>query len=173
MLVLSNYVLAGHRDFRTSWLKFTALQECKSSPFHVVLSYCAKQNGVDRNVFFISLNDCKDWYFETHDISCYVFTYLFIIYLNRDGAVDTGTMLCARGSGVRLPAAEKIPLFSKTSRPALNFTQTRIQREPRFFTRDEVAGVWSWPLHLQLVPNLRISGAILLNPYTPSWLGPG
>jgi len=27
--------------------------------------------------------------------------------LNRDGAVDTGTMLWARGYGVRLPAAEK------------------------------------------------------------------
>jgi len=55
-----NMFLAGHRDVRTSWLKFTALQECKSSPLHMVLSYCAKQNGMVRNVFFISLNDCKD-----------------------------------------------------------------------------------------------------------------
>jgi hypothetical protein len=107
-----NMFLAGHRAIRTSWLKFTPLQECKNNPFHLVLSYCAKQNGVDRNVFFISLNDCKDRYFETHDILC-CFYIFFIIYLNRDSAVDTEITLWARGSGVRLLAAKKFPYSPK------------------------------------------------------------
>jgi len=55
-----NMFVAGHRNIRTSWLKFAALQECKNNPIHIVISYCAKQNVMFRNVFFSSLNDCKE-----------------------------------------------------------------------------------------------------------------
>jgi hypothetical protein len=102
-----NMYLAGYRDSRTSWLKFTTLRECKSTPFHVVLAYRAKQSHVERNVFFRSLNKCKDCNFKTHDFSCFLYINLFITYLNRDGAVDTETTLRARGSGVRLRTAER------------------------------------------------------------------
>jgi hypothetical protein len=104
-----NMFLAGYRDIRTLWLKFTVVQECKNNPFfHVVLALLCKAVyiGTFRSILSTTAKNetSKLVIFSCYFLKC---TYLFIIYFNRDGVADTETTLRARGSGFRLTTAER------------------------------------------------------------------
>jgi hypothetical protein len=57
--------------------------------------------------------------------------------------------------------------FSKTSRPPLRPIQPPTQWIPGFFPGGTAYGEWRWPFNLQLVPRLRMSGAVHLHSLYP------